>query len=522
MVEDMKNNNWSSDNLINIFPTLLVIMIITEPMTTLSIDCAHLFTNESISIEYNNSQSVSYGYGNWTKILYSNVGSSYRASPEIAIDLESDRIILFGGIAGNGRALNDTWAYDRNNNMWTNMNPNISPTCRMAQMTYDIESDRIILFGGSNGRLINDTWAYDYNTNTWKNMSPSISPSPRYSDLTYDSTNDRVILFGGSSESIFVNGTFKYLFANDTWSYDYNTNTWTNMSPTIHPSSRLDHRLSYDSDTNNIVLFGGHIYISASLEYYLNDTWIYNYNTNKWINVTTSSIPHWRMGHSMSYNLKIKRTVLFGGSFSFNGLHYLNDTWIYDCNANIWLNITPSTSPEIRAYHVMIYDQKRNQNVLYGGTYILNGFPRTYDEIWIYELGKLSPFVIATDPINEDKEISIDKKIVITFSSVMNKSATERAISLSPGSIINSNWGNRNTTIILFVTLEPRTEYIVTINTSARDIEGITMEHNYIFSFSTISSTPELEWIFPTSIIMIIIISLILLIILYKRKKRRK
>jgi hypothetical protein len=68
-------------------------------------------------------------------------------------------------------------------------------------MTYDIESDRIILYGGWTAPAPweeADTWAYDYNTDTFTDMTTASGPPKRsVSQLAYDSQSDRIVMFGG-------------------------------------------------------------------------------------------------------------------------------------------------------------------------------------------------------------------------------------------------------------------------------------------------------------------------------------
>jgi hypothetical protein len=87
--------------------------------------------------------------------------------------------------------------------------PALKPPPRgYISMAYDVESDRGILFGGQTGSYIratsynNETWAYDAAANKWTEMRPGMSPSARTAaDLAYDSESDRVLLFGGAVTS---------------------------------------------------------------------------------------------------------------------------------------------------------------------------------------------------------------------------------------------------------------------------------------------------------------------------------
>ncbi|MFQ5919928.1 MAG: kelch repeat-containing protein, partial [Thermoplasmata archaeon] len=182
----------------------------------------------------------------WTDLAPA-TGPSARGAHDMAYDSESDRIVLFGGgttvfVTG---FMDDTWTYDFNANTWTDMNPGNRPSPRDGHaMAYDIESDRVILFGGRFLRLENEsivpsrpeTWAYDANANTWTNMSPVIQPAAWYfPGMAYDAEADRIVLFGGCAGDRF--STCATVTRDETWVYDYNANTWTNMSPGTRPAA---------------------------------------------------------------------------------------------------------------------------------------------------------------------------------------------------------------------------------------------------------------------------------------------
>ncbi len=121
---------------------------------------------------------------------------SPRAYTSIAYDIESDRVILFGGQTGDYKIESsyngETWAYDAAANNWTRMKPSPGPSPRSApELVYDFESDRVIMFGGCGGVSkslwgMADTWAYDFNTNTWKAMSENGPKSHIGDRLVYD------------------------------------------------------------------------------------------------------------------------------------------------------------------------------------------------------------------------------------------------------------------------------------------------------------------------------------------------
>ena len=172
--------------------------------------------------------------------------------------------------------LNDTWAYDFNTDSWTEMNPIASPPTRdYPNMTYDAESDRVIVWRGY--RSDNSVWAYDFNTNTWTENETAGRPSTgSFGGLAYDSESDRSILFGGGSP-VGSNTT------DATWAYDYNTNTWTRMDPSENPGKLTCHSMVYNAALDLVVLFGGR---AGSGDAYTAETWTYDLNSDTWTDVT--------------------------------------------------------------------------------------------------------------------------------------------------------------------------------------------------------------------------------------------
>ena len=229
-----------------------------------------------------------------------------------AYDTESDRTILFGGVTVLGvgifAELNETWAYDYNSNTWTNMEPALPPRARLGhRMAYDADSDLVILLGGHTGfgssaEAFRDTWAYDYNANIWTELAPAGQPTANHNAVAYDAESDRVIHFGGE-----IGGG---IFVNETWTYDTNANTWTRQNPSLTPTPRWMHGMAYDVESDRAVLFGG---AEDPFGGNTNETWVYDFNTDLWTETQPALSPRARRAHRMAYDVESDRTVLFGG-----------------------------------------------------------------------------------------------------------------------------------------------------------------------------------------------------------------
>ncbi|MFW9839664.1 MAG: kelch repeat-containing protein [Candidatus Thorarchaeota archaeon] len=309
-----------------------------------------------------------------------------RGNPGMAYDNESDRIVIFGGWNNTPTtaAKKDVWTYDYNNDASVRTSPSPAPDGRAEPgLAYDSSRDNIVLFGGMrdiniNDRL-NDTWLYDTNSDTWTEVFPTSAPSERRAhDMVYDSESDRFIVFGGEDGNVL----------NETWSYDAGTNVWTEMNPSVAPPSRFAHKMVYDSESDRVIMFGGYDGTGANqLSNYFGDTWAYDFNTDTWSNITPSTSPSVRGVPSLTYDSESDKIILFGGSAG--GTAY-SDTWVFDYNTVTWTEMSPSIHPDTRSRHGSAYDWESDRVVIFGGTRL--GFSSTVlitetdGMIWAYDV----------------------------------------------------------------------------------------------------------------------------------------
>ncbi|MFW9849114.1 MAG: kelch repeat-containing protein [Candidatus Thorarchaeota archaeon] len=325
-----------------------------------------------------------------------------RANLMMAYDIESDITIIYGGWkTPEPFELGDTWSYDFDNDSYTNLNPTISPPVReVSQMVYDSQSDKMVMFGGleNYNDLIyrKDTWTYDYNTNSWENVTTSVAPGARGAyGMVYDSESDRIILFGGEQAGV---GIF-----NDTWAFDVETSTWEKMNPAIFPSSRYFPSMAYDEESDRVILFSGRGVGPEKIA----STWAYDYNTDSWQDLSPSTQPPWLRAHDMTYDNESDTIVLFGGSNVDDFAQ--DDTWLFDYNTNTWTLASPDTSPSPRLRESMVYDVESDIIISFGGTDFgyYGGAIITTDITWVYDVNSDNWTQMAARPISNDFSISL-------------------------------------------------------------------------------------------------------------------
>jgi CubicO group peptidase (beta-lactamase class C family) len=305
-----------------------------------------------------------------------------RDGHQLAYDRESHQVILFGGVTasscqgegvGSADALDDTWAWDVQTRSWAKMHPTIHPTGRFfGQMTYDTESDRVILFGGVDAvqQPLGDVWAYDFNTDSWEQLASG--PGARWlPSMVYDSESDRVVVFGGVNQAGCIYAVPEMF--RDTWSYDYNTDTWTESVSTAYPALQDGMQSAYSSALDRMFVLGS-IDPSGSPR-----TWTYDLNADAWAQAgPLSYMPDWRA--RMVYDTESDRFIVFP---------YQTDRYVitYDLNAGKEDRIPlPSGAdfPAARENGSLIYVEDLDRVFLFGG-YPVRGMDFPTD-VWLYDL----------------------------------------------------------------------------------------------------------------------------------------
>ena len=297
-----------------------------------------------------------------------------RIGHSMVYDSVNDVIIVYGGATGpyDLDRKYDTQAYDYNNNNWTNLNPATHPyPSSWGAMAYDSESEKIVQFGGvpQNDWASNETWIYDPALNTWTEASPNDFPAMRSAHvMAYDSESDVVILHGGALNAE-DNPDGVYVHYNDTWAYDLNSDTWTDMNPTGLDVGITEGQMTYDSESDRCILVGGYYvypYADPLDEYYATETWAYDYNSNTWENITTTIHPGPRFDHAVAYDSESDRVILSGGHKLPGDDTLQAETWAFDYNTETWENMDPTYSPK-RLAHKLVYDSESDLVILFGG-----------------------------------------------------------------------------------------------------------------------------------------------------------
>lgn len=289
----------------------------------------------------------------------------FRENFRIAYDRMRQRIVLFGGNIGLIDQ-NETWEFDGKS--WSRISTATVPAARMDfGMVYDEVRQRTILFGGRThgNNSFGDTWAYD-GTN-WQMLSAS-GPNARSGvAMVYDAEHQNIVMNGGGT--VDGNGYFN-TFSNETWVLD--AAGWSQRVPATSPPGRVSASMIYDRARKKVVLCGGAntpgIFVTA-----LTDMWEWDGTT--WAPTTGMSAPSFTWsGQAWAYDPIGKGILSFGGYGS--SLAITNDTWFFERTHPT--KKAPATSPPARRFAQMIWDQKRNEMLLFGGDNGTNALSDTW------------------------------------------------------------------------------------------------------------------------------------------------
>ncbi len=97
-----------------------------------------------------------------------------------------------------------------------------------------------------------------------------------------------------------------------------------------------------------------------------------------------------------------------------------------------------------------------------------------------------APFVLNTLPPDGATKVPVVTPIKVFFSESMNPSTVQGAFSITPTVSVTFSWSDNVSTFTPAANLNFNTTYTVTISTAAKDLAGIPLAQNHVWSFTTI------------------------------------
>lgn len=297
-----------------------------------------------------------------------------RIHPTLLPDPMSGRMLMVGGLSRMGRVmdLRDAWLLNTLDFEWTHLADGAPRDA--FNFGIDTESAQVVAFN----LMPAETWTLDIAAGEWRQQTPaeqpeSTSTNPRFgTPLTYDAESDRLILFAGGSP---------WHMYTDTWAYDANTATWELMAPESSPTPRAMYATAYDAESDRVLLWGG---FTGTDE---NDVqmWAYDYNTDTWEALPNPDGPQQHAErHGMAYIPAFDKTLLYSGMLEDEGV-LPAATWYYDYNTNTWTELVVETSPPALAMYGMAYDDATATVVLYGGEMTSKNAGNLSRDVWVFD-----------------------------------------------------------------------------------------------------------------------------------------
>jgi len=155
------------------------------------------------------------------------------------------------------------------------------------------------------------------------------------------------------------------------------------------PQPRFDQAMATDRESGRVFLFGG-----RDGERFFNDLWVLDEKKMSWRKIETGQGPAPRSGHSLVYDKKSGRLILFGGftTDEFGQIKFFRQLWIFT-ESKGWSREYFKVGPSGRAWHgTAIIGEKL---VIFGG---YSSEPRPFlDDVWQMDLENLSFKRAATD-----------------------------------------------------------------------------------------------------------------------------
>ena len=245
-----------------------------------------------------------YATNNWQQLSMISNGST--GTKFITYDMESEKIIL---VDVNGGP--EIWSYDYGTDTWTEMLSH--GLSNISGMTYDVDSDRIILVD-----YYGNVRTYDYNENNIGFGTDLSSSTTGTKLLTYDDDNDRTILVDSNGE---------------TWSSDFNNSIWVlhNAEVGTCPGGTS---ITYDYVSNRTILVKPN-----------GETWEFFYDENTW--TMLDNIGNGSTGNKyITYDIDNDKTILVDAGNE--------QTWVYDYPTHDWTYLNTNTSLELSGFSLTV------------------------------------------------------------------------------------------------------------------------------------------------------------------------
>jgi MYXO-CTERM domain-containing protein len=316
-------------------------------------------------------------------------GPSVRAGHALAYTATQKRTLLFGGVNPGGLFLDDTWAWD--GERWTALTKGSITGRQGALLVHDPVAKRTLLAGGNTGaEPIQETWEWNDATSSWQQLSSTSPPCSRaffhaakaqiqcagegklwgwswtqtgWSEL--GSAPDGAILdavYRQHNQRLLISTT-EGLFRQQ---IEGGQESWQQVPAPVFDLKQK--KLVVDEARQELVTFG------ETREIWALDA------AGQWLPKAMISPPNYT-APGMVYDTLRKRIVIFGGQLPSPVGQGARSRLVWERGDPGWIQLNPTTGPEARAEHAMLFDKKRGLTVVYGGSTQAG----VVDDLWTWD-----------------------------------------------------------------------------------------------------------------------------------------
>lgn len=249
----------------------------------------------------------------------------------------ADQAIMFGGFSRGGR-FNDTWRFDLTTETWTELTTQgATPARRCLHVSALIASQsELVVFGGiagggrAPGDFFDDTHVLDLATGVWMRVEGKGPSAREGAVMVYSRTFDAVFLWGGKA--------FDH-YPTELWRFDVVERVWSQVGTVGDtPKGREDPVYFWDEERDRLTLFSGRNDNDPAVLF--DDQYELDLVAREWSRVDTEVTPRSRWRASVAVDPDGEQGYMFGGWRDFGGRDAFNDTWAYDLKNRAWTELT--------------------------------------------------------------------------------------------------------------------------------------------------------------------------------------
>jgi N-acetylneuraminic acid mutarotase len=235
--------------------------------------------------------------------------------------------------------------------------------------------------------FVAELWHYNERCMTWSRSDIEGGPSPRGRHMAA-AGDGAMWVFGGRYRADGMSSG-DYILYDDLWRYDVAAQEWEEIAIHVGPQPRINGGLVWDSQRKVLWLMGGNTSASGMSYFPQNDLWSFDPVDQLWtqhfLTDTDSSVPSPRLFHQLIYDSERDQLVLFGGADegAFFSADYHDDIWAFDIDAMVWQQLDQDNSPDGRFWSGFVYEEVTGQYLLFGGHDDQNLGNR--NDLWAFE-----------------------------------------------------------------------------------------------------------------------------------------